>query len=324
MKQILFYLLLLFFSISNVEAKDEKIFNLPKPSAKDTISLLKLPKKIQAFSVRDFTLSPNKDEIFITLESNKNTIATILQFKKIKKKWKMEIAPFSGIYYDLEAQFSPDGNHLYFVSNRPLHPDSTLKDFDIWQTEKINGIWQNPTRLSEVVNTSADEFYPSVSADGTLYFTAQYKHSKGKEDIWKSEKINGNYSTPVSISDSINTEKYEFNAFVNKDENLIVFTSCGRADDFGGCDLYISKKDSNGNWKPAKNIGASINSTALDYCPFISADNSLFVFTSNRSKLQKKFSQKLNIDSLIKEIGQIQNGKGNLYWMNAADILNEL
>jgi len=102
------------------------------------------------------------------------------------------VAPFSGNYYDLEATFAPDGKTLYFVSNRPLLKDSTLKDFDIWKTEKINGIWQAPKNLGNIINTEADEFYPSVTKNGTIYFTAQYKHSKGKEDIWMSRLVNGN------------------------------------------------------------------------------------------------------------------------------------
>lgn len=296
-------------------------FKLPLAFPKDSIALVNLPKDVSHFSVRDFTLSPNKEELFFTVESNKNTIATIIQMVKKNGQWQMDVAPFSGRYYDLEATFAPDGKTLYFVSNRPLQKDSAVKDFDIWKTEKVNGIWQAPKNLGAVVNTEADEFYPSVSSNSTIYFTAQYKHSKGKEDIWMSKLVNGNYTQPESVSDSVNSEKYEFNAYVTPDESAIIFTSCGRADDLGGCDLYISKKDVNGNWTKAKNVGPDINSTALDYCPFISFDKKFFVFTSNRSKLQKSYNNKMNIDSFLKEMSQLQNGKGNLYWIDAKKIL---
>jgi len=114
---------------------------------------------------------------------------------------------------------------------------------------------------------------------------------------------------------------YEFNAFVTPNDSIIVFTSCGREDDIGGCDLYISKKDENGNWSKAKNLGNKINSTSLDYCPFISFDKKFFVFTSNKSKLQKSYQKKLNINTFLNEMGQLQNGKGNLYWIDAKEIL---
>ncbi|HRH58814.1 MAG TPA: hypothetical protein PLS10_14275 [Chitinophagales bacterium] len=320
MKNIQVMIVMLSISTAFLFAGKPTAFKLPTTFPKDSIALVNLPKEFTHFSVRDFTMSPNKDEIFFTVESNKNTIATIIQLKKINGQWHMDIAPFSGNYYDLEATFAPDGKTLYFVSNRPLQKDSAIKDFDIWKTEKVNGIWQAPKNLGTIINTAADEFYPSVTNNGTIYFTAQYINSKGKEDIWMSKLENGNYTSPVSVSDSVNSVKYEFNAYVAPDESIIIFTSFGREDDLGGGDLYISKKDAYGNWTKAKNLGSKINSGSLDYCPFISFDKQFFVFTSNRSKLQKSYKNKLSLNSFLREIGQLQNGKGNLYWINALEV----
>lgn len=296
-------------------------FSIPVSIPKDSIKLLNLPKEFSRFAVRDFTLSPAKDEIFFTVESNKNTIASIIRMVKKNNQWQMEMAPFSGKYYDLEATFAPDGKSLYFVSNRPLQKDSAIKDYDIWKTEKINDIWQEPKNLGNVINTDADEFYPAVANNGDIYFTAEYKNSKGKEDIWMSKLVNGKYTTPESLSDSVNSSTYEFNAYVSPDESVVIFTSCGRSDDMGGCDLYISKKDKDGNWTAAKNLGPKINSDKLDYCPFISFDKKFFAFTSNRTHVQKSYKQTLTLDNFLKEIGQLQNGKGNIYWIDASEIL---
>lgn len=318
MKKIILCLLLL---KGVVYAGKPSNFKLPLVVSKDSVEIVRLPKDFDHLSVRDFTISPKNDEILFTAESNKNTIATIMHMIKKNGKWYLDVAPFSGNFYDLEATFTPDGNSLFFASNRPLDSDSTIKDFDIWKTDKINGVWQTPKNLGNVINTEADEFYPAITNSGTLYFTAQYKHSKGKEDIWMSKYVNGNYTTPESISDSVNTALYEFNAFVSPNDSIIIFTSCGRSDDLGGCDLYISKKEANGIWSKAKNLGSKINSDKLDYCPYISFDNKFFVFTSNRTKLQKSYKQKLNIDTFLKEMQQVQNGKGNLYWINADEVL---
>ncbi|HUM52546.1 MAG TPA: hypothetical protein PK431_12055 [Chitinophagales bacterium] len=320
-KNIKWLVCLLLISASFCFAAKRTTFKLPITFPKDSIALINLPAAFVHFSVRDFTLSPNNDEIFFTIESNKNTIASIIQLVKMNGQWQMNIAPFSGNYYDLEASFAPDGKTLYFVSNRPLQKDSAVKDFDIWKTEKVNGIWQAPKNLGNVINTDADEFYPSVSNNGTIYFTAQYKNSKGKEDIWMSKLVDGQYTLPESLSDSVNSKTYEFNAYVSPDESFIVFTSCSRADDLGGCDLYISKKDAAGNWTTAKNLGPNINSNKLDYCPFISFDKQFFVFTSSRTKVKENYKKQLNIDEFLKEVGQLQNGKGNLYWIDAKEIL---
>lgn len=320
-KNIKFLVLLIIFNSIGCFGKKQLKFVLPNVSPKDSVEIFKLPAYIQQFSVRDFALSPTGDEIFITVESNKNTFSSIVHFQKIGKKWKSDIASFSGNYSDLEPTFSPDGNTLYFVSNRPLQKDSAIIDFDIWKVEKINGGWSEPKNLGAPLNTEANEFYPAITTNGNLYYTASYKDGRGKEDIWMSEFINGKYTTPTVLSDAINSTLYEFNAFVSPADDYIIFTSCGRADDLGGCDLYMSKKDANGNWTAAKNLGNTINSTALDYCPFVSFNKKQFYFTSNRSDIQKHYKNKLNLNTFLEEIGQLQNGKGNIYWINADEIL---
>ena len=302
--------------------KKPSSFSISTQAPKDSAVLLMLPKEIQQFSVRDFALSPKQDELFITVESNKNIFSSILQLTKTGKKWKVELAPFSGTYGDIEPTFSPDGNTLYFASNRPLQKDSAVKDFDIWKTEKQNGIWSEPVNLGAPINTDANEFYPAVTQNGKLYFTATYKEKAiGKEDIWMSRLENGIYSTPIALPETVNSILYEFNAFVSPDDSYIIFTSYGREDDLGGGDLYISKKDAKGEWLPTKNLGTKINSKGLDYCPFVSFDKKSFFFTSDRNKLQKSYQHRLNLEGFLKEIGQLQNGKGNIYQIDADEVL---
>ncbi|MCC6584504.1 MAG: PD40 domain-containing protein [Chitinophagales bacterium] len=297
-------------------------FSIPGLAPKDSAVLLMLPKEIQPFSVRDFALSPKQDELFITVESNKNVFSSILHLTKDGKKWKVELASFSGKYSDIEPTFTPDGNTLYFVSNRPLQKDSAVKDFDIWKTEKIKGVWSEPENLGAPINTDANEFYPAVTTNGKLYFTAAYKEKAvGKEDIWVSSLENGKYTQPLVLPETVNSRFYEFNAFVSPDDSYIIFTSFGREDDLGGGDLYISKKDAKGDWLPAKNLGENINSKGLDYCPFVSFDKKYFFFTSDRNSIQKSYKTKLSLDTFLKEIGQLQNGKGNIYWIDADEVL---
>ncbi|HNY56208.1 MAG TPA: hypothetical protein PKI86_11290, partial [Chitinophagales bacterium] len=62
--------------------KKPSSFSIPSVAPKDNAVLLMLPKEIQQFSVRDFALSPKQDELFITVESNKNIFSSILQLTK--------------------------------------------------------------------------------------------------------------------------------------------------------------------------------------------------------------------------------------------------
>jgi WD40-like Beta Propeller Repeat len=270
-----------------------------------------------SYSERDFALSPDGTEIFYTLQSPQAALQTIVYMKKDKKgNWtKPEVAPFAGQYSDLEPAFSPDGMKLFFSSNRPLN-GVAIKDFDIWCVEKKNGEWGQPKNIGEPVNTMADEYYPSITATGNLYFTAAHKNGVGKEDIWLAKWNNGKYETAMALDTNVNSTTYEFNAFVSPDETFIIFSSYGRKDDKGGSDLYMSVKDAAGKWQPAKNL-LFLNSDRIDYCPFVSFDKKILFFTSERSGLKKSFPGKpASYAELTQLFSSTLNGGGNIYWVS--------
>lgn len=273
-------------------------------------------------SERDFALSPDGTEIFYTLQSPQGMFQTILQMKKLaNRNWsKPEVAPFAGKYSDLEPAFTPNGKKLFFASNRPVS-GTEIKDFDIWVVEKENGKWGEPKNIGTTVNTAADEFYPSITKSGNLYFTAAYKNAIGKEDIYLARWENGKYSEPSPMDTAINSKMYEFNAFVSPDEDFIIFTSYGRKDDKGRGDLYMSTKDAAGKWQPAWNL-ALLNSEKLDYCPFVSVDKKILFFTSERINLKKMYPGKpVTKDELYNSLTSPQNGGGDIYWISLASVM---
>jgi len=48
----------------------------------------------------------------------------------------------------------------------------------------------------------------------------------------------------------------------------------------GGLDIYISEKDATGDWGPAVNLGAAINSPYNEDTPFITQNDSVLYFSS--------------------------------------------
>lgn len=273
---------------------------------------------------RDMAISPDGTEMFFTVSSPLSVFQTILYCKKKKSgKWSQpKVAPFCGTYSDLEPTFTVDGNRLFFSSNRPISGDKK-KDFDIWMVEKINGVWGTPTNLGEPINTSADEFYPSVSSNGNLYFTAAYKEGVGQEDIFLSEFMEGRYQRPLPLDSMINSAGFEFNAFVSKDERYLIFSACGRKDGKGGCDLYLSE-NKNGKWTKSKNLQL-VNSNRLDYCPFVSFDGLTLYFTSEVHELKQTFhARKATLKDLQDHNNSILNAKGNIYWVDFQSVLSLL
>jgi hypothetical protein len=274
--------------------------------------------ELQAFlNLRDLSISKDRKEIYFSNQSLNGSISVICTMKKNKSgKWNtIEIASFSGQYSDLEPFLSPDNLSLYFASNRPKTlVDTTQLNYDIWVVKRktINEKWGSPENLGYPVNTEADEFYPSVSAKGNLVLTSNRVGSKGLDDIFYSELKNGIYSEPISLSDSINTAGYEFNAYLSEQENYLIFTGYNRKDGLGSGDLFISKKDKNGIWGLAKNLGKQINSNSMDYCPFVDEKSGILYFTSRRTSSTTK-SSFTNIEELNNEIFKYENGLSRIY-----------
>ena len=261
---------------------------------------------------RDIAISPSGDMIVYTLGNHKQTRRCLVAMEKRENGWSTpEILPISGGYQDIEPFFTPDGNRLYFASNRPISQDSSRKDYNLWYADKLANGWAPPVALDTIINTRGDEFYPSLSSRGNLYFTASRNDGLGLEDIFLAEFSNGNFQKPVPLDSAINSTKYEFNAYISPAEDLIIFSSYGRSDGMGGGDIYFSTKSDDGSWMEAKNMGALVNSENLDYCPFVDWEHNNFYFTSDRASLPEH--QLSSVKELVALSNSILNGHGNIF-----------
>ncbi|OIQ37520.1 MAG: hypothetical protein BM563_08330 [Bacteroidetes bacterium MedPE-SWsnd-G1] len=276
-----------------------------------------LPEFFKEFPhVRDISISNNQQEMYFTVLGYKKEFSFIAVAFFKKGKWsKPMVASFSGKDKDLEPFLAPDNLKLFFASNRSIENEEKT-DFDIWmvQRESLTSNWGNPINLGPEINTLKDEFYPAVTNSGNLYFTATIdEDTKGKEDIYLSTYKNGKYTKPKSISDAINSNTYEFNAYVSPDESVIVFSSYNRPDGFGGGDLYMSTKDNNGQWMPAKNLGPEINSSKIDYCPFVDFSANSLYYTSEKSTKKSQFEKSMELEDYLKYFNSAPNGLSRIY-----------
>lgn len=264
-------------------------------------------------NVRDFCISPDETEAYFSIQSPNQDLSQIVCVKN--KKWKKAyLLPFCDNYSYLEPFLSNDGNRLYFASDRPKSDSELNKsDFDIWYVERKskNSEWSKPINMGSKVNSELDEFYPSISDNGNLYFTMVSESGLGKDDIWLCKWNGTEYTKPIMLSKSINSEGYEFNAFISGDENFLIFTKYDAQDGFGSGDLYISRKNEIGEWKVAENMGEPINTKYMEYCPFYENATETLYFTSKRSKLSpQKFK---DIEQYQKYISGNENGLSKIY-----------
>lgn len=291
------------------------IFGFAQESTKPAPAFDFLKKYI---NTRDLALSQNQDEVYFTIQNTNEEVSVIAFSKKENKKWsEPKLINFTGKYRDIEPFLSSDGLKLYFSSNRPLDNSiSEFKDYDIWFVERPNlkSDWSAPKNLGAPVNTSNNEFYPSLTKSGNIYFTSDGSKSLGKDDIFFSKFENNKYSEPITLGLNINSAGYEFNAFVSPDEKFLIFTGYNRTEGLGSGDLYISYKDKNGDWEKAKNMGSEVNSSLMDYCPFYDAKTETLYFTSKRNSVSNLGFK--TIEELENEINKYENGWSRIYKYN--------
>lgn len=178
---------------------------------------------------------------------------------------------------------SADGNIMFFTSCASEFGDygtSDRKGFgscDIFYTQKINGRWSKPRNAGPAINTANWETQPSFSSDGkTLYFIRGIVGRGGMRDqdiYYSTIDDNGKFTTAVKMSTVINTPYKEESVFIHPDNQTLYFSSEGHAG-MGKLDIFMSRRQANGEWGEAVNLGYPINSSK--------DDNSLLVYPSGQ------------------------------------------
>jgi ankyrin repeat protein len=206
---------------------------------------------------------------------------SILQVLEQGGTWgRPERVAFPGDYGAVDMAFSPDGTRLYFCSNRPLSgTGEAKKDHDIWVVTRTAQGWGEPTTLGDVVNSPADDYYPTFTAAGDLYFSSRREGGKGGNDIYRSRLVDGKFQPPENLGVPVNTERWEFDPFIAPDGSFLLFAS-SRPGGLGDSDLYISFRGLDGSWSEPRNLGAPVNSIGPDYTPMLTPDGKYLFYTS--------------------------------------------
>lgn len=174
---------------------------------------------------------------------------------------------------------SSDGQYIFFTGcNRPQGEGSC----DLYFSALDGDTWREPKNLGFPLNTRAWETQPSVSFDGkTLYFASSRSGGFGESDLWYTTYIKGKWSAPVNLGPEINTPGSEQSPFIAKDDQTLYFIS-DYHDGMGGMDIFISRKQPDGRWGKAVNIGYPINTHGDEMCITLTADGEMAYIASDR------------------------------------------
>jgi Tol biopolymer transport system component len=157
---------------------------------------------------------------------------------------------------------SPDGQKLYFNSNRPSSPGAGRRE-RYWVAERAGDGWSEPRPLGPAVNEDHLHWQASVDRQGRFYFGSEREGTKGRDDIFVVSLDDGEESRAVSLDGPINTELLEGNPYVAPDGSYLIFDREG---------LFISSRSGDGSWGTPRSLG--IEGT----CPHVSPDGKYLFF----------------------------------------------
>jgi hypothetical protein len=199
---------------------------------------------------------------------------------------------------DRGPSLSADGLSLYFCSD-------VRGDMDLWVTIRasLSSPWGEPTPL-DTINSTSDEAFPEVSADGLslffsdwfLFFGNLRPDGSGAGDLWVSTRASpaAAWLAPVNLGPVVNTAFAEAMPTLSSDGRTLIFATDrpgnvpGSGTGFNALDLWITTRTDATDptdWAEPVNLGAVVNSIHADWSPHLSRDGLALYFTSNRPGL---------------------------------------
>jgi Tol biopolymer transport system component len=145
-------------------------------------------------------------------------------------------APVNSGFNETHASFAPDGNTIYFSSERPGGHGGK----DIYYSNRLpDGTWGKPINPGKNINTEWDEEGPFIHPDNkTLYFSSSGHNSMGGYDIFKSTKADDGWTKAENIGYPVNSGDDDV-FYVPTPNGQRVYFSSRKEGTLGQSDLFL-------------------------------------------------------------------------------------
>lgn len=205
--------------------------------------------------------------------------------------------------------FNHDGTKLLFHAK-------TDASFDIMYTTFENGEWTKITKFDEPVNSSADEFSPTISADNNFIFFLRPKTSTKSDVVCKqivlySRENDGRWMGPRELPNIFNSGCQE-TPFICADGKTLLFSSMrpdttpqGKKLPDDVYNIYHTQLKSEvifeNGWTLPKCI-LNVSTDYNDFSPQMTTDGSVFIKNTNPRKPSKKNPNKTFLYAVDNEL----------------------
>ncbi|MFN8242180.1 MAG: hypothetical protein U0X39_15675 [Bacteroidales bacterium] len=177
-------------------------------------------------------------------------------------------------YADMNPVVSGDETVMVFNKSEPFQEA-------LYFTKKVGDKWTTPVNIIPYLGLGFENqnYATSLSDDGReLYIYRAGEDYDG--NIFVTRRKNDDTWTQLEqLNENINTKFWESHATISHDGKKLYFTS-NRKGTIGGLDIFVSDRDSSGNWGPARNLGPEINTPYNEETPFLGKDNKTLFFSS--------------------------------------------
>ena len=279
---------------------------------------------------REVAVSPDGREIFF--EQSGGLVVTIMATRLENGRWTEPIiAPFASDmkFFYFEPAFSPDGETVFFLSTLPRAgrvPKPGWGNQGIWASRRgDDGTWGKPYDIGVPVNSDAGEFYPSLTNDGTLYFTRSNPDGKGSK-IWRARRAEGSYLEPEALPEVVNGKSAAYNACIAPDESYLIACVDGREDSLapGKPNYYVFFRSPDDRWGEGVNLGPEVNLPgASATAPSVTRDGRFLFFGSTFGRDFDGSAGPATTLRLFDYFCRPGNGDSDAYWIKAS-FLNTL
>jgi len=268
MKRLIFFFHVAYLSLCLGQTVPDSVLYLGQVPPKDS-AIVFAPGIISLTGRTEnrITFSPDKKMCFVSAAGGP---VAFLEYKN--GAW---TAPYTlNSKFKSEPFFSLDGKKVYLNSRAAL---AMVGACDISYSSRTDTVWSDPTSLGAPPNVSGEQYHPSIVADSSIYFSA------GSGEICRCQYKNRVYQQRVVLPYPINyanTSSTWGDPYVAPDESFLIFRST-RTGGYGGNDIYISYKKTDGSWTNPKNLGNKINTSGDEFSGDITPDGKYMTFGRN-------------------------------------------
>jgi tetratricopeptide (TPR) repeat protein len=187
----------------------------------------------------------------------------------------------NSVYSDYYPFVTSNESFIVYNTKRPEKnnekSENSSYNTSIYVSKVINGEYMKASPIGAPIHAGMEVIGLSATGENMLLYMPE---GSGKGNIYLSKmNVEGVFSKPEKLDGKINSGADEIAAAISTEGNILFFAS-NRKGGFGGTDIYICKKLTNGKWSEPQNAGADINTAFDEDFPNTAPDGKTLYFSS--------------------------------------------